>query len=506
MFRQLTFLVLSGSMLLLGSGCNKEFDQIAFEPELAIPLFTSSSSLADLFGEDTDSSSLVLAPDGSMTLVYRGNLVRREGSEIFKAIPPFPGVMTDTFLSAPFTLENQINIIRAHFTSGNIYVQVNSDIPEDLDFILEFPDVSKDGQVLRIIGEVDYTGNLPAVAVFPVNDLNGYDIQLDGLEVNVRYIATKKSTGERVKLPSVGFLITNITFSYLEGYFGYEVHQIDRDTITMDIFKNVIQGNLEFADPKVTILVDNSFGFPLRSQVSVLRLSNETQSADLESPLVASGFDFLYPSLAEAGQTKRTTFYFDRQNSNIKDIFHLYPTYLDYQINAISNPDEIVNLIGFTTDSSYFALSVQVELPLIGTASEFEESKTYAVDFSGLKDINEAELKLVTENEIPVEIDAQATLLDEEGNELGQLLNEYTRILQAAPVGPDGMSVGSSRQETYIPADANLMEKLRMARQIRVDARFSTSQMGQQDVTVRHTDRVDIRMGIRAKLNQKLGE
>jgi hypothetical protein len=491
--------------LLLLAGCNKDFESVEFDPEIAIPLFSATSTLADLFGEDTDTSSLVIQPDGSMMLVYRGNLVRREGSEIFAAIPTFFGPMLDTVLSAPFTLENQINIIRALFTGGTITVQVTSDVAEDLDFYLEFPDVTRNGETLKISGEVKYSGSLPVNVVFPATPIAGYDINLGGLEVNVRYVATRKSDGVRVKLPLVLFQIQGVTFSYLEGYFGFEEHTIERDTITMDIFKNVLQGNLEFADPRVTIFVDNSFGFPLRSSVKVLRVSNETQSADLESPILNSGFDFAYPSLQEVGQVKTTSFYFDRNNSNIREVFNLYPIYLDYQINAISNPDKIVDLIGFTTDSSYFALRVQVELPLLGKADGFAGDKTYDVDFSSLKNMKQAELKLVAENGLPVEILAQATLLSASGDSLGVLLQGYDQVLKAAPVGADGKSNGLSRKETFIFADAALLETMRQAKKIRVDARFSTSEMGQRDVEIRSTDAVNIRMGIRAVLDQKLG-
>lgn len=504
--RSLSFrFVLPALLLFVLAGCNKDFESIEFDPEIAIPLFSATSTLADLFGEDTDTSSLVIQPDGGMMLVYRGDLVRRQGSEIFAAIPTFPGIMLDTVLTAPFTLENQINLIRALFTGGTVTVQVTSNVAEDLDFYLEFPDATRNGETLKIGGEIKYSGNLPVNVVFQDVPVAGYEMNVGGLEVNVRYVATRKSDGQRVKLPLVLFQIQGITFSYLEGYFGFEEHQIDRDTITIDIFKNVLQGNLEFADPRVTVFVDNSFGFPLRSSVKVLRFSNETNSADLQSPLLANGFDFAYPSLQEVGQVKTTSFFFDRNNSNIREVFNLYPIYLDYQINAISNPDQLPDLIGFTTDSSYFALRVQVELPLVGKADGFSGDKTYEVDFSGLKDMKRAELKLVAENGLPVEILAQATLLSAEGDSLGVLLQGYDQVLQAAPVGADGKSNGISRKETFIQADEALLDIMRQAKKVRVDARFSTSGMGQQDVEIRSTDAVNIRMGIRATLNQTLG-
>lgn len=490
---------------LLAVSCNKEIDQIDYTPEFAVPLFSSSSTLADFFDSDSDSSALVIAPDGAMMLVYRGNIFRRDAEEFFAKIPLFPGVMNDTVFSAPFTLENNINLIRASITSGDIFIQINSNVPEDVYFMLELPQVTKNGETFKIFDTLKYTGNLPVIKPIPLQSVAGYDIFLNGLQIDLRYVATKSSNGERVVLPAVGFLISNVTFSYLEGYFGYEHHQIDRDTIQMEIFKNILQGNLSFADPRVTFTVNNSFGFPLRCMVSTLRVNNDNQSADLMSPLIDKGFDFNYPSLAEVGKVSQTKFFFNRSNSNIKEILELYPTILDYQVDVISNPDTIVNFIGYTTDSSYMNLNVQVELPLHGNASSFEGDKIYDVEFSSLKNVIAAELKLVTENGMPLEIHTQATLLDENGMPLADLLNGYQRILKAAPINTDGYSTGISRQDTYIQADKALIDKMLLAKKLKVEARFNTASMGTTDVHIRSTDAVNLRMGLRATLQQKIG-
>jgi hypothetical protein len=506
MYKFIKLLIGLSVMTWLISGCNKDFEKLTITPEIAVPIFTTSSSISGLFAENTDSAELVVSPEGTMMLVYRGQLVRREARDIFNAIPIFPGIMTDSILSAPFTLENEIRIIRAHFTSGNIFLQLRSDYQEDLDFILEFPDVTKNGESLKIETEIKYTGVLPVIITIPETKLAGYDINLNDLEVNVRYFAYLKSTGERVKLTNVGFIINQVEFSYLEGYFGYEKHQIDRDTIEIDIFKNIIQGNLEFADPRVTIITDNAFGFPLRSQITVLRLSNDQESADLESPQVNNGFDFAYPSLSEVGQVASTSFSFNNSNSNIKQIFNLYPTRLDYQIDAISNPDTIVDLIGFMTDSSYFAMGVRVELPLVGKASGFEADQEYDIDLSGLKDVKEAELKLVTENGIPIEVEVEAVLFDENNQPLLTLLEGFDKFLEAAPVDAQGNATGKVRKETFIQADEEMLNLMRQAVKVKIYSRFSTTNMGQTDVRIRPEDTVDVRMGLRAKIEHTLGD
>ncbi|MCF8238119.1 MAG: hypothetical protein K9I85_08180 [Saprospiraceae bacterium] len=484
--------------------CTKDVQTIAYNPEIAVPLFTSSTSIQDLFGENTDTAELVVK-DGNLTLIYRGEILKRDATELFKAIPPFGGLMTDTTITEPFTLENQIQLTKARFTKGTISVQINSNVPEDLDFVLEFVQVTKNGETLKINATIDYTGTLPVFLNLPPTDIAGYDIALASQDITVRYSATKQSDGTPVILPAVIFAVTDVEFSYLEGYFGYEIFDIRRDTISMDIFDNLLQGNLQFAEPKVILFVDNAFGFPVRSMVNVLRVSKGSTMLEVESMALDDGIDFLYPGLSEVGQEKRTEVVFDKDNSNFKDILNIYPNTLDYDIDAISNPDQIPDLIGFTTDSSYFRIGLQVELPLYGKASDYTADKEYEIDLSALDDISAAELKLVAENELPLEVIIQATLLDGDGNALATLLPTEEQILTAAPVDANGYSTGASTKITFIPADATLLEHMRNAKKVLINTRFSTSEQGQKDVRIRESDEVHIRLGLKATLDKEIG-
>ncbi len=484
--------------------CTKDIQTISYTPEIAVPLFTSTTTIQDLFGENSDTAELVVK-DGHLTLIYRGDILKRDATELFKAIPPFGGLMTDTTITEPFTLENQIQLTKARFTKGTISVQINSNVPEDLDFVLEFIQVTKNGETLKISTTIDYTGSVPIFLNLPPTDIAGYDIALASQDITVRYSATKKSDGTPVILPAVIFAVTDVEFSYLEGYFGYEIFDIRRDTISMDIFDNLLQGNLEFAEPKVILFVDNAFGFPVRSKVNVLRVSKGTTQLEVESMLLDNGVDFLYPSLSEVGQERRTEVVFNKDNSNFKDILNIYPNTLDYDIDAISNPDQIPDLIGFTTDSSYFRIGLQVELPLFGKASDFMADKEYEIDLSELDEFSAAELKLVAENELPLEVIIQATLLDDQGNTLATLLPAEEQILTAAPTDADGYSTSASSKITFIQADSALLEHMRNAKKVLINTKFSTAEQGQKDVRIRETDKVNVRLGLKATLDKEIG-
>lgn len=67
--------------------CTQDVQTIAYTPEIAVPLFSSTTTIQDLFGENTDTAELVVQ-NGQLTLIYRGDILKRDATELFKAIPP----------------------------------------------------------------------------------------------------------------------------------------------------------------------------------------------------------------------------------------------------------------------------------------------------------------------------------------------------------------------------------------------------------------------------------
>ena len=71
---KLTIPNLIGCFLALAflSSCTKDIQTIAYNPEIAVPLFSSSTTIQDLFGENTDTAELVVI-DGSADLIVGYN-------------------------------------------------------------------------------------------------------------------------------------------------------------------------------------------------------------------------------------------------------------------------------------------------------------------------------------------------------------------------------------------------------------------------------------------------
>ena len=141
-----------------------------------------------------------------------------------------------------------------------------------------------------------------------------------------------------------------------------------------------------------------------------------------------------YPELNEVGEERVTRFSMNKDNSNIVEVLGSSPVALDYDVDAITNPDNDDAIRGFMTDSSRYVANVEVELPIYGRASGFAAIDTFDIDFSDFQDIKEVEFKLITKNDLPLEVGMELYFEDQAGKVVDSLFTGITPVLAPAPV------------------------------------------------------------------------
>jgi len=233
-------------------------------------------------------------------------------------------------------------------------------------------------------------------------------------------------------------------------------------------------------------------------------LTVDGSNITLESSYIQDGIDFAYPALDEVGEIKTTIFDFDKTNSNVVDVLSSGPVSVDYDVDAISNPD-VTQVIGFMTDSSYFQVQVAVDLPFRGHVNNFKGRDTFNVNFDQYDQVEYVEFKMVAENEIPLGIDVQVYFLgnDEMGNEirLDSLYATDENILTPAPVDANGIATGEiAKKETFSTINATQFENIRKAKKMVIDGTFFTTDINNSPppiVNLTTDQNVNIRMGMK---------
>ena len=506
-------LLLAGVLGLFILGCQhfddlENVETVGNDAEFAIPLFNASVSLDDLLEKLDKYTYLDIDSTGLIYLRYKGEVVTKTSQEIFEnlqeALPP--GIpVTDTVFHLPLTTPEGIEIDYVELKSGVLSYVFQSSHEDDMTVKVRFPQVIKpNGDILEFTHTIDYSGTLPPFIFPPIiwnYDLKNHKLVADDQgNLRIEYIALH-SNGTRDTLSNFLITLSDMEFSYAEGYFGNQLHDGGRDTIEIEFFETWTHGNVYFEDPKIYVKVFNSFGVPTRSIVNVFDIHTADGSIlPVQSDAIVNGIDFDYPSLPdEIGQARTTEFSFTKDNSNIDVVLGSRPVALDYDVDAITNPDSISAIRGFITDSSRYTVSVEVELPIYGRSSAYTIVDSLDVDFSNYEDVEEMEFKIYAENFLPLNVDIQGYMLDESGTVLDSLLAGPQTLIDAAPVDGNGEVTHPVKHVLYVPVAGARLEKLRETKRIMLNAAFSTYDNGSTSVKVYADQHVNIGVGLRLK-------
>ncbi len=482
--------------------------------EFAFPLFTTDLLLQDLLSQvlnDTLSNdTLAINPDGTMTLYYTGDVAEKKATDIFDFFADKFVPMTDSLENYPLALPDGVTIKQAKLKAGTLNFVINSTLSQTVTGYFEIVQMTKNGQVFKqpfmaLANQVWQSG--------PV-DITGYELNTGSNELTFKYYAYLPD-GTRINFPPAGLLpavlipFAGLEFSYFEGYFGYSTYPLTRDTIEININQTDLNGNVQIKNPRITMRINNSWGFPTRGVVRFLSFIDkngnehklETHGVFLNDSLI----DFPYPKLNEVGQTKFVDITLDESNSNIAAIFNSQPTRLVYELGGISNAAQDPNIIGFLTDSSKISLQLRVALVLEGSAVNFGSDQTLDLNFGDYSEldttkIRDAEFKLVTENGTPISAKLQMYFLDENSNRIDSLFSNGPQdLLQAAPIDAEGKAIGTTRIEHFIPMTAGRFDRIRRAKKAFLQTAFTTAENGTVPVKLIASNKATIKMGLKVR-------
>lgn len=503
---------------LLASACTQletfdEIDKVEYGAEYAIPLINAQISINELLEDFEENSTLFVDPDGTLRFLYRGNVISQNSDEVFA--PFYETLETFSIIplfspdqSLPLYDQSGLEIQRIDVKEGQFIYYFRNPHPERVEVTITLPQVTKDGEPLTFTssipaysgeGDEPFTTNLFAAA-----DISDYEVNPDATgNIQITYFAQGMDTGEPLLLPSAYVSFQDILFAYAEGFFANQLYPGGADVIEIDFFENWTQGEVYFAEPKVNFYVENSFGIPTQAIVKAFDVT--TVRADvlsIESPLVEQGINFNYPSLEEIGQTKSTNFTFDKSNSNIDSLLGAGPVSIFYDVDILTSPGSETDEPGFITDSSFYRVNVEVELPLYGNAKNFIAQDTFTIDFSGYGDVNAAEFKLVTDNDIPLAVDVQGYFRGERGIVLDSLFSQPERVAKAAPVDAEGFVTETTTHTAFADFANERFKPIKAAKELLIVASFSTTNDGTVPVRVLGNQTVDLRIGAKLRVER----
>ncbi|HPK09282.1 MAG TPA: hypothetical protein PK246_03025 [Saprospiraceae bacterium] len=485
------------------SGCNQfdnysdpQFEKQSFD--LSLPIINSKININEVAEKD-QTSTLRIEPDGSITAIYSNELIRDNASSLFPPLPipqEFPILEKDFLVNVPFP--SKYDIKRGDFINTEMQFRYSCDYVGKVFINIQSPSiVDAQGQEFDQNYILNSTGgNLVTSSPF---NLDGYSLYPIDTSIHFIYNA-HDDTGQELDLSRLYMKTDYIEFKYVEGYFGKHRFPINGDFITIGLFTNWISGGIYFEEPRIHVGVDNGFGFPVRSEVSVLDIhASNGDVTSVQSQYIDEGINFDYPSLEEAGQFKRTDFYFNSGNSNVGVLLNDRPVRVVYDMSALANPDDIYNPAEFIDKNSYFSVDIGVELPLYLKVNDLVLADTFDFDFTSYDYIKSATFKLLVNNEFPVETEIQTYFLDENDKILDSLAIDPIQI-EAPPLDVQGKTIGSYDYSNFIEFEKGKIDHLLKSKKVLAKVKFSTNPVSDEALYIYDDYNLDLKLGVELRI------
>ncbi|MDY6800313.1 MAG: hypothetical protein SVU94_03705 [Bacteroidota bacterium] len=297
--------------------------------------------------------------------------------------------------------------------------------------------------------------------------------------------------------------LTDVDFNAIFGYVGNYELMSEAGELELNFFESLSDGYIEFEDPQVNFNIRNSFGVP--AEINIERFAgfkNENDSITLDMEPEINPSNYAFPVIDEFGETKDTTISINRDNSNISAFLAFLPTYLQYNMNATSNPDGPGGAYNFVTKESKIEVDLEFVLPLWFKANNIALQDTIEMDLSGINEdaemIEKINLVLQVFNGLPVDIDFQIYFMDELYNPVDTLFDQGSQpIIAGGQINTEYKVTDPTRKVSVVEYFKQDIEKLEVVRFAYIRAGLKTSAFD-DDISVKFYDyyNVDFNLSI----------
>jgi hypothetical protein len=514
-------------IIVLLSGCdfNNLFDtdikSVRSSPTLALPLGYGSMGIQDLLS-DEDSLNIKVYADGPDKDVLYLSYEQTLRSQAIKDLLTLTNknlsrglVINPTGVSVPVPANSQDQQLIA----GTLTYDLDFN-PEKFDEILfDQGSLQISVQTSPLITNLQFEAAI-SLPTFTLNNvplqrtllsgtssqqisIAGYKAALNDNLFDINVSVAIKAHNQAASIPpgtrlNVTLAFNNVSFDYVIGFFGDQTADLPTETLEIGAFDNVFDDvEVSIANPKISFEVVNEYGIPVNVIFNSLEARNASGKLNVtlspSSPIAAN-----FPTtLGDSAFTNVSV-------TNAKALLDFEPTSFFYDLSARINQNQTSGT-NFCSSDAELKVRMSVEVPLIGHASDIVISDTTDIDLGDVKDsdIESATLKINATNGIPLNATLQIFMLTENFQLIDVLLANDQEVVKGATTDATGtpVSPGVLNEEIIISKDK--INKLLQAKKLIISSRLQTAD-NPKDVRFRVTDKIDVKLGLLAKLNLKV--
>lgn len=533
----LYILFLCISIVFIISSCVKEgdfeFDKLAdnqFDPTIAAPFVNSRLMLKDIL-KDTSGIIQTDILDNSLKIVYNlDNMVSIMAKDLFvipnQSIPIdtaninliSSGVTSYFSITKPYsfqlpdTTKNQ-RIDSIFIKTAFLKLSLKTNINHSWKLKVTLPDVIKpNGDTLIVELDVNYTNqSLPYTTIFNPINLSGCKIRFKNSigkknELIVKmeqWVYADNNAYNNPYYIQLSDNLDNITYDKLIGYIGpYDYTVMDTMKIQDDHIKDLLQ-HINFAKVGISATIKNSYGLPINIHIdTILAKANSGNYLVTNFPNSSNTVGVSYPNINQLGQSVTTQIPYT-ENSSLANAINKTPNEIIFKVTGKLNPNANSAVSNFVIDTSKFAVSVHVELPLEGKVSGFVLEDTIGFDLaSKLKDLNDISFRINTTNAFPLDAFVQVYFANPFGKIIDSLIVDGQSVILSGIVNANGIVSMPTNKTTEVVMPATKVRKIEQAnvQQLFIKARLTSYNGGANNVKITNDNYFDIKLGMKAKV------
>lgn len=514
--KKLSWIVVAALLVACLDISDYEIDAFEINPKLALPIAFGDLSVQDLIN-DSDTAYIKVYPDDLVYLYYTQKLETQDINALFDltnksatrsfslpagTIPPLNNdLRTDSissFLDLGLSPEKLSEIIfkQGTFTYTTTISPPNPNLKIEVQVII--PEFVTQSTGAAINFKTNGNGSM---------DVSPYKVGLNSNKFDFKLVLIYKKNAQSVVVApgtsiNVNLNFSNMDFKIIRGFLGDQTASFPNQSVSIGAFGDALNNSdLSFAQPRVELQVVNEYGVPCRVNFQTFQarkgnasmdvLLNPANPVTLNSPTI----------LGESAITSVSV-------TNAKELLAFNPDRFVYTANARINAG-LTSGNDFLADTSKLTVNMNVEVPLYGKASNIVLADTIDLGLDDIEasTVKQASLRIVSENELPLDAVLQLYLTDEDFTPLGTLIpNAETGVVSSSTVDAQGELVSPSKREIVIELDQETINKIFTAKRLIIKSTLSTTRNGsgvQVDVKFKSNYKLKVNAGLLVDLKIK---
>jgi hypothetical protein len=292
---------------------------------------------------------------------------------------------------------------------------------------------------------------------------------------------------------------TDFQYEAAYGYMGnYEV-SVNPDPVEVDFFENFLAGSYYFAEPYVNLSISTNVGVEAEFIIDDFTAfdADGFPVASLEGKIINNPPRLEGPSLEEFGSFIDNNILIDVNNSNIDEIVSSFATLYEISATVATNPDMDPTARNFATYDGVFETIYEIGIPAHFNMDSLVLDEAIEWDDLDTEDAESITLFLDTRNEFPMGSFMQGVFVDDFGNPLDFLFDDFTQIVGPAPVNAQGFSTGEETALTEVLLDRAKLDRINGAAELRLLLILNTTDIA-NDQLIKITPENEIDIDVRA--------